>query len=748
MRTRRYVGRTGVVDTVRSPDPRPVGQNSYPSAEPNPRGCHCQGREFPNSASIVRPNMSADRGTLPDSLPHAGPTATLTRELSDFLVLFSISLNKYSFYPNGHPQLRGAATEVLDSVRSLLVERPTVALGVAKQQLVIEGVATDSSHPLLRELADRLHRHQIGAIQFSEGVREADVHNLLQALAVDPDRSDSPLGLDPDTGAGFGRIALHTLDFGQLTLVDPNVDGAGGGASGLGADLWVGLARAALEADHGAPDDDRMQDPVALATAIESHDREVAYDQVIVGYLLQISDELRRGRDAESTVLRDRVSRLIGSLRPQTLARLLEMGGDTVQRRRFLLDASQSVAVDAVVELVEAAALTSGQTISHAMARLLHKLAAQATGSGDSSSSADGALREQVRRLVRGWSLDDPNPDEYRQILDRMARATPELVSSTGEAVSEAERIVAMSLELDLVEEPTRRAVADLVGSGSVSKVIALLQGAPDDRQAIGQIWALLVDREQFSSVLSQEPLDPAMLDQLVQMAGIGAIEPLLDALTNSAARGTRRLVLEHLVALGTAAAEAAVGRLPGAPWYVARNVLILVRRTGVLPQEWSPSEWAQHEDSRVRREAIRLMLDHPSWRERAIVMGIRDDDATVARAALISAAHGCPRSAVAPALRRLREGTFDDELAPLAIRALAASGTREGLELAINTTLERTFFGRPRLAHPSPDVIAALSGLAACWHDEPRASTVLALASKHFDAEVRAAATVPETGQ
>ena len=686
--------------------------------------------------------MSASRGTPAETLPPVAGTATLTRELSDFLVLFSISLNKHSFYPSGHPQLSGAASDVLESLRTLLAERPTLALGVAKQQLVIEGVATDSSHPLLRELADRLHRHQIGAVQFAAGVGEADVHALLRALAADPDRTDAPLGLSANPSAGLGRISLHPVDFAQLTLLEQGSEGAGNAG---GAELWIGLARAALESEHGTPDDDRVHDPVALASAIESHGREVAYDQVIVGYLLQISDELRRGQTAESSVLSQRVSRLISSLRPETLARLLEMGGDTTQRRRFLLDASQSVAVDAVVELVEAAALTSGQTISHAMARLLHKLAAQAAGSADPASPADGALREQVRQLVRGWSLPDPNPDEYRLILDRMARATPELVQSSGELVSEAERIVAMSLELDLVEEPTRRAVADLVGRGAAQRIVALVESAPAGGTAAGTIWQLLTAPEQFAVVLEREPLDTALLEQLVQAGGVAAIDPLLDTLSSSAARGTRRLILEHLVSLGSAAADAAVTRIPGAAWYLARNILILVRRVGAFPTDWNPSELAQHADPRVRREAIRLMLDHDAWRERAIVMGIRDPDSAVARAALITAAQGCPRSAVAPALRRLREGTFDDELAPLAIRALAASGTREGLELAINTTLERTIFGRARLAQPSADVLAALAGLAAFWRDEPRATTVLALAGEHWDADVRAAASAPE---
>lgn len=683
---------------------------------------------------------STTHDTATPSLPPIAGTATLTRELSDFLVLLSISLNKHSFYPAGHPQLNGAATDVLESLRALLAERPTLSLGVAKQQLVIEGIATDASHPLLRELADRLHRHQIGAVQFAEGMCEADVHALLHALSADPDRTDAPLGLIENPSAGLGRISLHPVDFGQLTLLDG--ENAGDRSiDGLGANLWVGLARAALDAEQGAADDGRMDDPAALASAIDSHDREVAYDQVIVGYLLQISDELRRGKAAESSVLRDRVSRLIGSLRPETLSRLLEMGGDSTQRRHFLLDATHSIAVDAVVELVEAAALSSGQTISHAMARLLHKLAAQATGSANPASPADGALREQVRRLVKGWSLPDPNPDEYRLMLDRMARSAPDVGQVSGTALSEAERILAMSVELDLVEEPTRRAVVELVHRGEIARVVALLESAPPGRAVIAEIWQLLTSPQPFAEVLEREPIDPALLEQLVRAGGIAVVEPLLDALARSGARGTRRLLLEHLVALGSAAADAGIARLPEAPWYVIRNILILVRRVGVLPAHWNPSELAQHADPRVRREAIRLMLEHDAWRERAIVMGIRDGDAAVTRSALIAAAHGCPRPAVAPALRRLREGTFDDELAPLAIRALAASGTREGLELAINTTLERTIFGRARLASPSPDVLAALAGLATYWRDEPRATTVLALAGAHWDAEVRAAA-------
>ena len=182
-------------------------------------------------------------------------------------------------------------------------------------------------------------------------------------------------------------------------------------AAGQAAQLWVGLARAAIAADLAAQPEQTALEPEMVAHAIDEHDREQAYDQVIVGYLLQIAREVRQDGSREDTGLQRRISKLVGSLQPQTLRRLLEMGGDSVQRRRFVLDASQGMTVDAVVELVQAAATAEGQTISHSLVRMLTKLASHANSDSSARSrAADGAFREHVERLVSSWSLDDPNP--------------------------------------------------------------------------------------------------------------------------------------------------------------------------------------------------------------------------------------------------------------------------------------------------------------------------------------------------
>jgi len=68
-------------------------------------------------------------------------------------------------YPEGHPRWRPPRSRHTPR-RASLRRAATLALGVARQQLVIEGVATDAKNPLLAELAGRLHRHHLGAVTF------------------------------------------------------------------------------------------------------------------------------------------------------------------------------------------------------------------------------------------------------------------------------------------------------------------------------------------------------------------------------------------------------------------------------------------------------------------------------------------------------------------------------------------------------------------------------------------------------
>jgi len=676
----------------------------------------------------------------------ASERATLSRDLADFLIELSIALHKHAMYPEGHPSLAPAAAGVTRRAELLLEDRSTLSLGVARQQLVIEGVATDAKHPVLAELAGRLHRHHLGAVTFRRGVPVDEVAAVLKALAVDAERRGQPLGLGaPERLRAWVHVQLHPLTYERLELVDDGAPTSERGARA--AQLWVGLARAALTAQT-SDDQPTPTEPAVIARAIDDHPRTdaAAYDQVIVGYLLQIADELKTAGSADAVALRRRTSRLIRALKPETLRRLVEMGGDFSQRHKFVHDATDGMAVDAVLEIVQAAADSSHQTISHSLVRMLSKLAAHAEGgAAEVRPQADAALRDQVRQLLQGWTLTDPNPGAYGAALQRMARAAPERpAASEGEYATEPDRIVAMALEVDAVNAHVLAAADRVVREGRLGQLLDALAEVSESEGAASEVWARLATADVVRQLATREPVDFKTLERLVPRVGLPAAAPLLDALAAAEARGVRRGLLAQLARMGPEIGSLVIQRLGDPRWYVTRNLLGLLEELSPLPQGFSAAAYLRHADARVRWQAVKVQVKLPAERDEALALGLQDQDPRTLRLALglAVALQSCPDSAVPVLAGRALDRSLPPDVRTLAVRALGYARTRAALEPLLRVaSAGRTLFGRGKLPPKSSDLLAALAGLASAWQQDPRASAVLRRAAASSDPDIQAAA-------
>jgi hypothetical protein len=690
--------------------------------------------------------------------------AALPRELSDFLIEFSIALHKHSMYPDGHPTLGPASEGVARRLETLLAERGTLSLGVARDQLVIEGVATDPRHPVLKDLADRLHRHHLGAISFARGVVGEEIDESLKLLAEDASRGGrEPLGFRQLSKiAAWPHIRLYPLTFDRLQLLDgeESEEASSPGAT-KAAQLWVGLARAALAsedvekptpepagpkppephafrpqasqtAETTAPLTDAeiakaleaaepsaaleaaTVEPAQVAQAIEGHERGTAYDQVIVGYMLQIADELKVAGGSGAIALKKRMSKLIGALDQDTLSRLLEMGGDKTQRRQFILDASQGMAVDAVVDLVRAASGT-GAPVSNSMLRMLTKLGHHAErGPTQSRAMAETNLRDQVAELVQGWALADPNPDGYAAALEKMSQVAPALVAP-GEAQyePEADRLLKMACETGATGKALGRAADQLVMKNRLADALDVLEHAPQASPATEAIAARIATPEALRVMLSAQPVDFALLDRVVARMDDSVAEPMLDLLAESESRQVRRALLDRLIKLGPALGPHLVPRLGDQRWYVVRNLLHLAAELPTAPAGLNATQFAQHADLRVRREALRVLFKDPAVRTRAICTALSDEDPRVKRLALAAVSDGgCPEAAV-PLVVALATGDEESDLRVAAVRALAAEGGRLSLDALLRITeLRRSLLGGMRRGFDEPEFLAALGAL------------------------------------
>lgn len=683
-------------------------------------------------------------------LSTVGESAALSRELSDFLIEFSIGLHKNAIYPSGHPLRESAAEQIARRLDSLLKDRSTLSLGVARHQLIIEGVATEENNPVLRDLALRLHRHHLGAMKFSQGVTGEELADALATLAVDAGRRVRPLGLeDHDFLQQWPHVRLFPLTFEQLQLLEEDEEkeeekAEMRGSRSRAAQLWIGLARAALASDL---DDETLAesadstDPVAVAKAIDDHKRDAAYDQVVVGYLLQIAEELKAKGGKEAAALQRRISRLVSTLQPDTLQELMYMGGDVIQRRKFVLDATQGMAVDAVVDLVQAAADTSGQTISHSLIRMLSKLAVHADdGSPLARPSADSALRDQVHKLVTGWNLEDPNPDNYRLALEKMSRAAPTF-RGDDTFPAEPERLLAMGLEIEILGEPVWRAVDMLAAKPDLTPLMDLLDAANDGwmKEAL---WRHVATPGRLEEQLAMVPVNNSVVGRLVDRMRLAAAEPLLVALALSDERTSGALV-EQLGSIGQDVGPVLLSCLGTARWPLLRMLLATIGRLERWPDGFDARDFTRHQDAGVRREAVRLLIKHPEHRDQSITAALADPDERIVRLALGAVMQGCTGAQATVLLSRADDEALSPDLRALGIRAAAGHRSAETLNWLINRVAgKKSLFQRRKLASKSPEMLAALAGLAAHWSTEPAAQEILAQAGRQSDTEISDAVT------
>ena len=686
-----------------------------------------------------------------ERIPNTKAPVDVDRDLTAFLVQLSIALHKSAAYPPRHPLAVGAVDGALGALTDRLRDRPSVTLGIARSQILLDGAGTDASHPVLRELAQRLYRRQIGGIEFTRGVEAGELSEFLIYVNGRPDEF-APHTEPPQ----WPHIRVAALAFDRLRLA-----GDRGRADPAEDDrshrLWGDLARTAFSASPElAPSlPDEALDAKALAAVINARPPDAEYAQAVSRHLIQLGEAARRDESPEARAVRRQLDELFANLSPQTLHHLLQFGPDAGQRRMLAVEVARIMPVGAVVELVRAFAGATEQTISHSLLRIFSKLATHADAVGpDQPIEEDESLRDMVRELLQDWALRDPNPASYTAMLEGLARpvgaggalTAPRVASGARMAVevgpAEARRLVQIALEVDVYGASVARAVETMIEGGAFADLLGLLVSAPEDQATAEMIWQRVATADMLRDVLATSEPDPALIEPLVRRLGPAAADTLLDALAESEVPGARRRLLGWLGGLGSAIGSRVVARLDSPHWFVQRNMLVLLGAMQRRPPEFTPRAFLGHPDALVRREALKMALRAPELRDEAISRGLGEADEQNLRMTIASALDGCPPSALPFVDRQLTERNHPPELRALLIRAVGAIAAPAACEWLVKRCLtKRVILPGLRLAPKSSDLVAAVTALGLRWAQHPAAAEVLRLAARSRDAELQAAA-------
>ncbi len=117
-------------------------------------------------------------------------------------------------------------------------------------------------------------------------------------------------------------------------------------------------------------------------------------------------------------------------------------------------------------------------------------------------------------------------------------------------------------------------------------------------------LWSQVATPDRIRNVLSEEPIDIGVLDNLLSKVGFAAADALLDGLAEADSSQTRRLLLDRLIRLGPEVGPLVVQRLEDERWYVLRNSLWILSELPDLPRDFRPGGGS--DDQRVA--AVRVL--------------------------------------------------------------------------------------------------------------------------------------------
>jgi hypothetical protein len=685
------------------------------------------------------------------------PSGT-TAAARPLLTRLTVALSRRRAYPETHPLVVTAEGQALDALAALLVDRPRVTFSLGADALLIDEEPVEHGGAVARELGDRLRERSVASLSFDRGVAVDALREVLAWLSADS--VDEPPAL---TAARITRIAYGRLTLGEGDDADEQ----------SAAGIWRALASVALldevgdgidapatDAGHLAgPDAGADTTPPALdaaapadiARAIERRVTRDDYARRVSFVLLRVAEQVTHADDAQRAVLAERLHEVLRALRESSAGAIIKASGVAADQHRFIAQMIDALPPHAIIEWMETAAQAGGHVMSHQLRQLLAKLSIRAERADRSGQAA--ALRGVARDVVRGWTLDAAPTDAHLTLLDRLSR-----LDATGERrtlpSAAASAVVQMALEINVFGEDAVDAAGTLLADGRVADLMAWEREAAP--RAGTALHAVIVSPSGVRQSLLRDPLDHAVARALLASLDVSAAEALLEVLRDAEQRATRRLVYDRLREFGPALAPTLKAHLEGAPWYLVRNLLALLRDTASTDAGSGENatttlyRYLDHDHEQVRVEALRLMLADTVARDAAIRRVLADPSDRVLRLALEALTNDeseSRRPSLSPDLAQrlcafIETGAREEALRVRAVRALGdAPASLRVRDLLLSLTTKRSrMLRRVALADESPLMIAALESLARRFATEPKCAPVVELAASHGDARIREA--------
>lgn len=700
--------------------------------------------------------------------------------IQQLLMQFTGTLNRRRAYAATHPMVREAEERLLAIVQGVLTTGEALSIGVARSELLINGTPYETTGSFARELAQRLHRRGVGAVLLEPTVTIEQLRAAMAWLASDPESV-------ADTPPTHDGVRITTLEYDHLVLdeearntttavvslwrtladlaahdVKPRDPGGHGRLGGVEPDshdagaVFVGaisgsdtvpahsrthsmrsVANGELHDALGPIADDRPDgdvDDIDTETVLAKLRISVGNPAVAHRAATALLKLATVGRHASPEVRDDigrQLHRTLQRLGSSSFAPIIRSLADRAQRRTFVTQIVEVLPIGAVVDWLTAAATADEQQMSHQVLRLMAKMSTLTEERGDATT--ESYFRDAAHELVAGWALDDPNPAEHVELLDRIASfertgysrdvGQQQALDDAGYALVESARLVQMALEIDVVGDDTTAAAEAMVVAGAGQQLMQYITSSPNNTTA-QRLLHIATSEKAVRITLLSEPVDRLQARALLKLLDASSASTLVDVLEKASTRGTRMIVRQRLAEFGEVIKPLLVARLEHAPWFLIRNILTLlleiaVARGGTASASDFMMQLLKHEQAQVRVEALRVLLHDAGYRDAALRCALHDDAERVVLLAVQSVAEAAEAGAHLPAavvtqlMTIVNAGAHGDTVRARAVRALAKVQRDDVRDWMVTLVARRSrFLRRLTLAEPTQTAISALQVL------------------------------------
>ncbi len=559
------------------------------------------------------------------------------QEIQDHLLLFIQSLmlagRHLSFYPQGHPRVENIISDVLATLDSYCHQNhPALSLSCSKKALCSAGQEIPTTQKAAADLHQLLLQHDIVEITFEKQLPRSELLNLHRFLWP-PTSTEGNLKnpVQAIKGFDFKHLSIKFVDYSRLQkdhAFSPQNNAEA-------ADIWDILLSQATQTTGNKHDLHNF-----LAEYMDSPVTGSGPNPQQIGLLL---DRIVKARYHGGSNNDEKTLKLTQTLPEKILDTLLQSSFQALEETpEAAADIISNMSKEAIAETLRRV----GQNNIKLSSRLFEILSELSKAPGQRRTTVRDTATQQPPKhnfdaLFFEENLEEYVPFQYQQSLQKILTGEVSGDMPGPEATSYRQDFNRFNIErhccetifelLDKrVDSQTEQNIqnnlielsdffletGDFEGlqnifiqwsnylySGS-SHVLFL-----EEKVLAHQTQRTFID-EVLSSILVWSTDKTAAIKQYISLLGEPYAEQLVERLAAEEDESRRHLWMEFLIELGSKAHPIILENLERGPWYLIRNLLLVLGQQNQTVPIKIILQYTKHEYPQIRKEAIRILAE------------------------------------------------------------------------------------------------------------------------------------------